>query len=106
MLLGAQHLALHDTSEFTGVRRHAIDLKTGHRQTSNQLVPAYLRAYPAAQPLFTEFHPALLLDSLRVCGLAKLRKEPQVVVEEQAQVIYTVTKHGQTLDAHAESTTR
>src|SRR5207253_10081437 len=58
--LGAQHLTHDHAAEFTGSRRNAIDLKTGHRQTSNQLVAIYLRAYPAAQPLFTEFHPALL----------------------------------------------
>jgi hypothetical protein len=60
VLFGAQHLAHDHTGEFTGGRRNAIDLKTGHRQTSNQLVAIYLRAYPATQPLFTEFHPALL----------------------------------------------
>ncbi|CAI8840095.1 hypothetical protein EMIT043CA1_230055 [Pseudomonas brassicacearum] len=65
VLLGAQHLAHYHTAEITGGRRDAIDLKAGHRQASNQLVPTYLRAYPAAQPLFTEFHPAPLIDSLR-----------------------------------------
>jgi len=60
VLLGTQYLAHHHTTECTGGRRNAIDLKTGHRQTSNQLVAIYLRANPATQPLFTEFHPALL----------------------------------------------
>ena len=60
MLLGAQHLTHHHTTEYAGGRRNAIDLKTGHRQTGNQLVAIYLRANPATQPLFTEFHPALL----------------------------------------------
>ena len=60
VLLGAQHLAHHHTTEYTGGRRNAVDLKTGHRQTSNQLVATYLRVYPTTQPLFTEFHPALL----------------------------------------------
>ncbi|MNQ59612.1 hypothetical protein D3C85_738660 [compost metagenome] len=60
VLLGAEHLANDHATENTGGRRNAIDLKTGHRQTSNQLVATYLRANPATQPLFTEFHPALL----------------------------------------------
>jgi hypothetical protein len=60
VLFGAQHLAHDHAAEYTGGRGNAIDLKTGHRQTSNQLVATYLRAYPATQPLFTEFHPALL----------------------------------------------
>src|SRR5450830_1678494 len=34
--------------------------------------------------------------------LAKLREEPQVVVEEQAQVVHAVTQHGQAFNAHAE----
>jgi hypothetical protein len=60
VLLGAQHPRHYHATENTGGRRNAIDLKTGHRQTSNQLIAIYLRAYPATQPLFTEFHPALL----------------------------------------------
>jgi hypothetical protein len=43
VLLGAEHLAHHYTAENTGGRRNAIDLKTGHRQTSNQLIAIYLR---------------------------------------------------------------
>ncbi|MNV09557.1 hypothetical protein D3C71_1000540 [compost metagenome] len=60
VLFGAEHLTHDHATENTGGRRNAIDLKTGHRQTSNQLVATYLRANPATQPLFTEFHPALL----------------------------------------------
>lgn len=60
VLLGAQHFAHYHAAENTGGRGNAIDLKTGHRQTRNQRVAIYLRAYPATQPLFTEFHPALL----------------------------------------------
>src|SRR5690606_29524624 len=33
---------------------------------------------------------------------AKLGKEAQIVVEEQAQIVHAVTQHGQTLHAHAE----
>ena len=40
----------------------AEDEKRGG-EARNQLVTGYLRAYPATQPLFTEFHPALLISS-------------------------------------------
>ena len=60
VLFGAEHLTHDNATENTGGRRNAIDLKTGHRQTSNQLVATYLRVNPTTQPLFTEFHPALL----------------------------------------------
>ncbi|CRM92056.1 hypothetical protein [Pseudomonas sp. 22 E 5] len=60
VLLGAQHFAHDHATENTGGRCNTIDLKAGHRQTRNQRVAIHLRAYPAAQPLFTEFHPALL----------------------------------------------
>ncbi|RMO19822.1 hypothetical protein ALQ47_05273 [Pseudomonas cichorii] len=103
VLLGAKDFAYDHTGEDAGGQRNAVNLKTGHRQTGNQLIAGNLRAYPATQPLFTEFHPALLIDSLRACVLAKLRQEPQVVVEEQAQIIDAVTQHCQTLDTHAES---
>src|SRR5690606_30398065 len=45
---------------------------------------------------------SLLFGSCRTRGLAELRQEPQVVVEEQAQVIDAIAQHGQTLHAHAE----
>ena len=65
VLFGAEDFTDDHAAERAGGRRHAIDLKTGHGQTSDQLVAAHLRAYPATQPLFTEFHPALLICSLR-----------------------------------------
>lgn len=102
VLFGAQHLAYNDTTELAGCRGDAVDLKASHGQTSNQLVTGYLRVDPTAQPLFTEFHSALLKDSLRVRDLAKLRKEPQIVVEEQTQIVDAVTEHGQALGTHAE----
>ncbi|KPW89077.1 Uncharacterized protein ALO79_06617 [Pseudomonas syringae pv. castaneae] len=71
VLFGAQHLAYDHPTENTGGQRHAVNLKTGHRQTSNQLVAGNLRAYPATQPLFTEFHPALLKGSLRLSEIAR-----------------------------------
>ncbi len=63
VLFGAQYFTDHHAAEFAGGRGHAVDLQTRHRQTSHQLVAAYLRAYPATQPLFTEFHPVLPIDS-------------------------------------------
>ncbi|MCY1416514.1 hypothetical protein D9M71_320210 [compost metagenome] len=74
VLFGAQHLAHNHTTEGARYRSNAVDLKAGHGQTSHQLVAGYLRAYPAPQPLFTEFHPALLRDSfrtLRPSGIAR-----------------------------------
>ncbi len=59
VLFGAQYFTDHHAAEFAGDR----GLQTRHRQTSYQLVAAYLRAYPATQPLFTEFHPVLPIDS-------------------------------------------
>ncbi|MDT4829886.1 hypothetical protein FQZ97_633200 [compost metagenome] len=74
VLFGAQHLAHDHAAEGTGHRGDAVDFEAGHGQTSHQLVAGYLRAYPAPQPLFTEFHPALLRDSfrtLRPSGIAR-----------------------------------
>ncbi len=60
VLLGRQHLADDHAAERAGNRDHGVDLEAGHGQASHQLVTGYLRIYPAPQPLFTEFHPALL----------------------------------------------
>ncbi len=64
MLFSAKHLSHHNTAEYAGGQRHAVDLKTGHGQTGDQLITGNLRAYPATQPLFTEFHSALLLENV------------------------------------------
>ncbi|MCY1247682.1 hypothetical protein D9M72_610360 [compost metagenome] len=60
MLLGGEHFAHYDATEDAGGGNHGVDLKAGHGQTSHQLITGNLRIYPAPQPLFTEFHPALL----------------------------------------------
>src|SRR5690606_24173175 len=50
------------------------------------------------------FMLSVLLERIRYgsCGLAELRQEPQVVIEEQAQVVDAVAQHRQALYAHAE----
>ncbi|MNO98386.1 hypothetical protein D3C76_901310 [compost metagenome] len=60
VLLGGKHFTHDDAAEYARGRNHGIDLEAGHGQTSHQLVTGNLRIYPAPQPLFTEFHPALL----------------------------------------------
>ena len=40
---------------------------------------------------------------MRRLGLAELGKEPQVVIEEQTQIVDAIAQHGQALGAHAES---
>ena len=37
---------------------------------------------------------------------SKLRKKAQVVLEEETQIIYAITQHSQTLDAHAKGESR
>src|SRR5690606_17451951 len=97
-----QHLAHDHAAEFAGNRGYRVDLKTDHGKTRHQLIAGNLRIYPTAQPLFTELHPALLNNSLTdPNALTELREEPQIVVEEQAQIIDSVTQHGQAFRSQA-----
>ncbi|MNF06779.1 hypothetical protein D3C80_2068050 [compost metagenome] len=66
MLLSAEHLAYHHTAKHPGSRGHAIYFEARHGQARHQLVTGNLWVYPATQPLFTEFHPALLNNSVTV----------------------------------------
>ena len=60
VLLSGQYLAHNNTAKCTGNRCNTVHFQASHRQTSNQLIAFYLRVNPTTQPLFTEFHPALL----------------------------------------------
>ena len=62
MLLGAQHLPDHHTTELAGNRGHRVHFEADHGQPRDQFVARNIRVYPSAQPLFTEFHPALLKE--------------------------------------------
>src|SRR5699024_3056526 len=96
--LAAFHNLAHDhAAKIAGYRLDRIHFQTGHGQAGNQLVTAYIGVNQATQPLFTKFHAVLLGPEL-----TELRQKAQVIVEEQTQVVHSVSQHGQPLHAHTE----
>ena len=56
VLFGTEDLAHHHAAELASDRDHGVHFQADHGQAGHQFVARNVRIYPAAQPLFTEFH--------------------------------------------------
>src|SRR4051812_661441 len=95
MLLNTDDFGNDHLIERRSRRLHRLDFDAAHRQCIREFAARERRANKSAQPVFGELHAMW-------ARLIELLQEPQIVLEEQAQIVDAITQHGQSIGAEAE----